>query len=189
MIDYPGLLLVGGASRNLGKTELVCRILKKFESKQPLVGLKIKTLRSGEEKYHGKDPFIREAGGQIRIVEESNRESDEDTGRMLRAGASRVFRIRCQEDALGDAFQRWLDLFPGEKPTVICESNSLRRVLLPGLFIMLAPWSEDVEWKPSALPWKGIARPIVYSNGKDRYDPDPIPAIHLKDGGWIYGAE
>ncbi len=61
-----------------------------------------------------------------------------DTHRLLRAGADHVYWLRVKEPCLHIGAQRLSELCESGVP-VICESNSLRSVVKPGLFLMMKP--------------------------------------------------
>lgn len=76
------ILLVGGATRNVGKTTFICRIIEKFSREVPIVALKIKTLRKDDAYFHGKDRNPLKENEFFRITEETV-SGNEDTQKMF----------------------------------------------------------------------------------------------------------
>ena len=102
-IDLAGMLLIGSAGRNSGKTVLACRLLERWGRRIPIVAIKVTTIR-GEE---GSCPRGGEGCGvcsslegefQIRREEETG--LAKDTSRLLAAGADRVYWLCVREESL-----------------------------------------------------------------------------------------
>ncbi|OQX98767.1 MAG: hypothetical protein B6I24_04425 [Bacteroidetes bacterium 4572_128] len=157
------LILVGAATRNLGKTTFVERLIKKFSSKFSIVGLKIKTIYKNDNFFHGKGRSLLKKN--FEIIEETNTKNSEDTNRMLKNGASRVFMIRCFSDFLGLAFNEFLKKID-EKNFIVCESNSLRKFVKPDVFILIKHKTK-IEIKPSAKKLEKYANLFIFSDGKN----------------------
>lgn len=172
------LLLIGGAVRNVGKTTYVCRLIEKFSKEHDVVGLKIKTVYEGDNKFHGKsrNPLT----GNFMLKEESSLISKEDTGKMLRAGAKRAFQLKVKSDALEEAFIDFTDKIK-DNAIIICESNSLRKVIKPGLFLLIKHQNNN-EMKPSAKELEKFADKIIYTDGKNH--DLPLEAISFNKDGW-----
>jgi molybdopterin-guanine dinucleotide biosynthesis protein A len=115
------------------------------------------------------------------ITEESDSSSGKDTARLLSAGASRVFWLRVLKEHLQQGTTALLDII-GPNAVSICESNSLRQVVEPGIFLM-ARNRNLRPWKNSAQQVKKYADKIVVSDGSS-FDFD-LDRIKLTDGKWI----
>lgn len=178
------MLMIGSAGANVGKTELACAILRKFRpSGEPIVGIKVTTI----DEKDGKCPRGGEGCGVCSslegvyvITQETDPASDKDTARLLAAGASRVYWLRILRAHLEEGFAALMEVV-GSDATTICESNSLRRVVEPGLFFV-AEKKGARTWKPSALEVKQYADRIVVSDGSS-FDLD-IDRIVLDNGKW-----
>jgi molybdenum cofactor guanylyltransferase len=137
-VRAPGMLMLGASGRNVGKTEMACALLRRFAREQEIVAVKVTTV-SGDEGGcpRGGRPCgacsLREAWC---IEEETRRDTGKDTARMLASGASRVLWLRSRRERLADAAADLLAHLPPGTP-IICESNSLRRVLEPDLFVIM----------------------------------------------------
>lgn len=157
-----GLLIIGGASRNVGKTTFTCKVIRRFASDYPIIGLKIKTVYDGDSFFHGKDnnPLTSE----FRLIEEFSKESDEDTGKMLKAGAKRVFKLKVKSESIHKAFNELKNQLL-ENILIICESNSLRKVIEPDLFLLIKPENGE-NMKSSAKEVEELADKIIFTDGK-----------------------
>jgi molybdopterin-guanine dinucleotide biosynthesis protein A len=133
------MLMVGAVDRNAGKTKFVGSLIKKFSSRYDITGIKVTAV----DEANGSCP----RGGQgcgvcsslnsyYYIAEETESESDKDTCRMLASGASRVFWLRVLKAHLTKGASALLDII-GDGAVSICESNSLRQVVEPGVFMMV----------------------------------------------------
>ena len=172
------LLLIGGSSRNVGKTTFAVKIIEKFAREHQIVGLKIKTVYVGDDFFHGKDrsPLT----SDYRLVEEMNSSSNEDTAKMLKAGAKRAFKLKVKSDAILQAFESFKGLL--KKPNlIVCESNSLRWVINPAIYLLIKQ-KGDENMKPSAIELEKYADKIVYTDGeKHNFSLDDIV---VKDSRW-----
>lgn len=134
MIEIPNMLMIGGNSRNAGKTTLACKVIEKISANYPVIGLKVTSIRPGEADLHGSHSDDDLSG--YSIIEEVNSKSNKDTSLMLQAGASRVFYVRANEGFGLKAMVEFMTRFNTNQP-IICESRSLRNDVTPGLFIMV----------------------------------------------------
>ncbi|MDT8301780.1 MAG: molybdenum cofactor guanylyltransferase [Sedimentisphaerales bacterium] len=184
MFKLDGMLMIGSAGSNVGKTELACAILGKFSRNCDVIGIKATTIKNKE----GQCPRGGEGcgvcsslEGVYSIVEELDSSSEKDTARLLAAGANRVFWLRIREEHLLEGITALLDVI-GHNAVSICESNSLRQVVEPGLFLMVGS-RETKNWKSSAESVKQYADRIVISDGRSfDFDPNRIKFIN---GKWI----
>ncbi len=184
MVKLDRMLMIGSAGANVGKTELACAILRRFSGEGPdIVGIKVTTIKEkdGQCPRGGEGCGVCSSlEGVYSIVEETDSCSGKDTGRLLAAGASRVFWLRVLRAHLKEGLAALLDIV-GPEVTSICESNSLRHEAEPGLFLV-AERKAAKTWKPSALEVKEYADRIVVSHGSS-FDLD-LGWIKLKDGKW-----
>ena len=139
MIHLPNMLLIGSADRNIGKTELACSVLRHFTPQGRLAGLKVTAIRErgGACPRGGEGCGVCAAlEGEYLLTEESQGDPAKDTGRLKAAGARPVYWLRALVESLEPAMEAALGELDPRLP-VICESNSLRRVVEPGLFLMV----------------------------------------------------
>jgi hypothetical protein len=126
------LLLIGSTARKAGKTTLACKIIEKFDNKK-IIAIKIASIGKTDNK-HRKELDTHQKG--FFVTEETLREANKDTSRMLAAGAKKVFLIYAKSEVLKNAIEYFLGKMP-KKIFFICESNSLRKATKPALFIMV----------------------------------------------------
>ena len=70
------------------------------------------------------------------LVEEQETIGNKDTMKLLAAGCQKVFLLKVFQENLAEAIQQFLKAVPAQA-LIICESNSLRNVVQPGLFLMM----------------------------------------------------
>jgi len=183
MNKLDGMLMIGSAGANVGKTKLACALISKFSKDRDIVGIKVTTIKA-------KDAQCPRGGwgcgvcssleGDFCITAEADSTSGKDTARLLAAGASRVFWLRVKKAHLKEATTALVDII-GPDAVSVCESNSLRQVVEPGLFLMVEG-RHLKAWKSSAEEVKEYADRIVTSKG-DGFDFD-IDRVKLTNGKW-----
>jgi hypothetical protein len=137
----PNLIIIGGSSRNVGKTTLAINLIKKYAGSEKITGLKVTSIRQGEERYHGSHlvPDLQ----SFRILEETSIDSMKDTAKMLAAGAERVFYIETPDSQINMAVSTFLSTKNTGGP-IVCESRNLRIAVIPGLFVLLKHFDENL---------------------------------------------
>lgn len=179
-ISLPSMLMIGGSGRNVGKTTLICAIIQKYAPITPVIGLKVTSIRPGEEDFHGHhDQPLSE---NFRIFEETNSASAKDTAKMLKAGASKVFFIQSKDEQMPlamDAFFKLVD----RHSIIICETRSLRRFIKPGIFILITdPLHQD--FKTRAAEYETYANLHILFDAKNHSMESNANGIVLEDGKW-----
>jgi hypothetical protein len=172
MIPMPRLLLIGAATRNAGKTTLSCRVIERFRDRG-IVAVKA-TIHRGEE-----------ATGHYSVTRELGDHEDKDTGRLFAAGASAVYWLRADERSIERALVELFALVPPDAP-ILCESNSLRHFVMPGLFLFVQRRGE-AEMKETAravLPFADRVVASYLSEDELRYDPDIVSRLAFGNGTW-----
>jgi len=184
MFKLDGMLMIGSAGRKTGKTELACTLIRKFSKDRDITGIKVTTIeeRDGQCPRGGQGCGVCPSlDGDFCITEETDSSSDKDTARLLAAGASQVFWVRVMKTHLKEGLTALLDII-GSDAVSICESNSLRLVAEPGLFLMVQGSNQE-EPKSSARAVMRYADRIVISDGNN-FDFD-IDRIKLVNGKWV----
>ena len=184
MFKLDEMLMIGSAESNVGKTELACALLRKFSKSCNITGIKVTTIKDED----GRCPRGGEGcgvcfslEGVYHITEELNRNSGKDTARLLAAGASRVFWLQVLKEHISEGMAAVLDMI-GKDAVSICESNSLREIVEPGLFLITRKNNSE-SWKNSARRVKKYADKVVSSDGSNfDFDLDRIKLINNK---WI----
>lgn len=143
------LLVVGGHSRNIGKTSLACSILAATPELE-WTAVKIAQFGHGICAVDGKQCgcAVDDPVHPFAIAEERDGEGRADTQRMLAAGAERVLWARAPQGRLGEAvgaLKRQLR----QAPNVLLESNSALDFFEPDLYLSVLDFGVD-DFKDSA---------------------------------------
>jgi hypothetical protein len=153
-----GVVVVGGHTRNIGKTSVVAGLI----AAMPLMrwtAIKITQFGHGVCSANGEPCDCETADHTMAISEERERGSGTDSSRYLDAGAERAFWVRTRQGDLAEAMPRVRKLI-AESGNVIVESNSVLRFLRPDVFVsVLDPRVED--FKASALRYLDRADAVV----------------------------
>ncbi len=182
-VEIPGMLLIGSAGRNSGKTELACRLLRHFGSNRQITAIKVTTI------HHSTDCCPRGGEGcgvcdsmdqPYVLTEETDLTLPKDTSRLLVNGASRVFWLKVHEAELRRGVEALTRVMPKGEPS-ICESNSLRLEAVPDLFLIVRH-SSQLSLKPSAARVASFADRWVISDGAV-FDMNP-DELKLRNGRW-----
>ncbi len=153
------LIIVAGAGRNVGKTELACGLIRKFSMHAEIYGLKVSAIHPDEGIFHG-DHANLDSGTDL--VEETRHDLDKDTSRMLRAGAARVFYLQGDDQRIRAGYLRFQSLIP-VGAAIVCESSSLWKYVQAGLLVLVK--SAHTEVKARAVEIEKNASLVVESDG------------------------
>jgi len=184
MVRLDSMLMIGSSGSNVGKTELACKLLQRFGRTREIVGVKVTTIASTDQPCPrgGQGCGVCSAmEGECHITEETNRTSGKDTGRLLASGASKVYWLRVMRASLRQGWAALMQVV-GRDAVLICESNSLRHVVEPGLFLIVEN-ADHGPWKASARDVRRDADRIVVSDS-DRFDLD-LERIELAGATWV----
>jgi len=177
------MLMVGAAGRNTGKTEFACSLIRKFGATAEITGLKVTAIRErgGACPRGGAGCGVCSSlEGDYCITEETGANSEKDTARLLAAGAVRVLWLRVLKERLAEGLDAVRGrLGPGA--VTVCESNSLRLVAEPDVFLIVKEKGSE-ELKPSSRHVLEHADRVVLSDGKS-FDLD-IGDLSLAGGRW-----
>jgi len=167
------LLIIGGTKRNIGKTTLIERIIEKHSLKHKIIAFKIKTIYPNDDFFHGKDNNPLKENENYRITEESKKTGIEDTNRMLKAGANKVYKIKTKAGFILTAFNELIEKTDIDS-LLICESNTLRKNIKPSLYLFVKEDFSD-KMKPSAKEVIQYADKIILTDGKKhKFDTNEI---------------
>ena len=149
------VIVVGGHTRSIGKTQLVCDIVAAFPEVQWIAG-KITQYGHGVCAQNGADCDCAPLEHVCAIEWESSKDSGTDSARFLAAGAKRSFWLRTKQGFLAEglpllrgALQECLPEAQGESTAVIIESNSLMQFLKPDIYLAVVDPSRE-DFKDSA---------------------------------------
>ena len=170
-IYLPQMLLIGSSGRNSGKTTLAIEFVKQWKDKFPIVALKVTTI----EKKDGKCPRGGKGCGvctnikeNFQLIEEKILNSNKDTSLLLASGAEKVYWLKTLKTHIHEAIKHFLTIIPRDT-LIICESNSLRNIVKPGVFIMLKN-TENSSIKKSASEVIDRADFIVEGDFRDNIE-------------------
>lgn len=139
MLHIPGLAIVAGTGRKVGKTTVACKIIEAF-SKRNITAVKISS--------HFHDPqdhlLLVERGKEFIIWEEKSMVSGKDSSRFLQAGATRSFYIQALNESTVVAFQRLIEILRYSSP-IVCESPSLASEIIPGVLIVVTGEKKSIS--------------------------------------------
>lgn len=139
------ILMIGSAGRNAGKTLLACDLIRRHAPAQPIVAVKVTTIKeeTGACPRGGNGCGVcGEFQGQFSLTQVHDRPPNKDTTRLLDAGASKVFWLRVRDEYLEEGVRETLNQIPDNQPS-LWESNSARRVLQPAVFLVLREKGND----------------------------------------------
>jgi hypothetical protein len=170
----PNLLLIAGTGTKSGKTSLACRLIEQFRN---LKIIAIKITPHFHETTHGLIILYEEPG--YAIYEETDMNSDKDTSRMLKAGASKVYFAKVFDDRLHFVFNKIKDLIPQGVP-IICESPALRNYIEPGAFLIIS--SETINKRKNISHLQNLPHVMFKFEELNRISSFPVK---FENGRWI----
>jgi len=146
------VIVVGGHTRSIGKTQLVCDVISAFPKTNWIAG-KITQYGHGVCAQNGNNCDCAPDEHVCAIEWEAHPQSGTDSARFLAAGAKRSFWLRTKQGFLAeglplmrDALRQTLSEAGQDSPPLILESNSLLQFLKPTLyFAVIAPAREDFK--------------------------------------------
>ena len=151
-------LVVGGHSRNIGKTSVAAGLIGAF-AELGWTALKITQYGHGICSINGRECGCAVEEHAHAVTEERDAAARSDTARFLAAGARRSFWVRTKQGQLESALPEVLPLV-GSARYVMIESNSILRFLDPDLYIVVLGYGVS-DFKPSALEFLGRADAAV----------------------------
>ena len=149
------VVVVGGHTRSIGKTQLVCDVISAFRSANWIAG-KITQYGHGVCAQNGENCDCAPDEHVCAINWETQVDTGTDSARFLAAGARRSFWLRTKQGFLAEglpllrnALEQTKEAGGAELPPVIVESNSLLQFLKPSLYFAVVDPAKD-DFKDSA---------------------------------------
>jgi molybdenum cofactor guanylyltransferase len=180
----PDMLVIGAGARHVGKTEFASAVVRRQAARGAVCAVKITTVQDQATGCpHGGSGCGVCAGfaGPYCITEETGGPPGKDTVRLLAAGAARVFWLRVRQAHLADGVTALLRLLPAGVP-IVCESNSVRQVLEPGVFLVISA-APGATVKPSCAAVMPQADRLIHYDGSGW---DVLPeAVTFTAGRWV----
>jgi molybdopterin-guanine dinucleotide biosynthesis protein len=176
------LIVVGGHTRSIGKTQLVCDVISAFPQANWIAG-KITQYGHGVCAQNGENCDCAPDEHVCAINWETQADTGTDSARFLAAGARRSFWLRTKQGFLAEglpllraALQQAAETGGPELSPVIVESNSLLQFLKPSLYFAVIDPAKD-DFKESARAVLDRADALVL-----RGNADTLPAA---EPSWI----
>jgi len=185
------LIVVGGHTRSIGKTQLVCDVIAAFPHANWIAG-KITQYGHGVCAQNGEDCDCAPDEHVCALNWEIDSDTGTDSSRFLAAGARRSFWLRTKQGFLAEglpllrsALEQARATAHGAPPPVILESNSLLQFLKPSLYFAVVDPSKD-DFKDSARAALDRADALVLRGSSDAFPASgpswlKLPARLLKE--------
>jgi hypothetical protein len=174
------VIVIGGHTRSIGKTQLVCDIVSAFPHVKWFAG-KITQYGHGVCAQNGDNCDCAPTDHVCAINWETQTNSGTDSARFLAAGASRSFWLRTKQGFLAEglpllrsALHETQTQAQGEPPPLIVESNSLLQFLKPSLYLaVLDPAKEDFKDSARAVLDRADAL-VLHGTQESLQGADPV---------------
>lgn len=186
------LIVVGGHTRSIGKTQLVCDLIAALPQARWLAG-KITQYGHGVCAQNGQDCDCAPTDHVVALDWESAdrtlTHAGSDSARFLQAGAERAFWLRTKQGYLAEGMPLLREALvsaattvrpsnPGEALNVIIESNSLLQFVKPSLYVTVFDASRE-DFKDSARQMIDRADVFVFRRGLDDNEITRPPWLQL----------
>jgi molybdopterin-guanine dinucleotide biosynthesis protein len=161
------ILVIGGHTRNVGKTSVVAGIIAALPEFH-WTAVKITQYGHGVCSANGEACDCATADHSFAVSEERDRSGDSDTSRFLVAGADHSWWVRTQQGQLAEAMPRIRKILSSTQNAII-ESNSILRFIKPDLYLtVLDPATAD--FKASAQTFLDRANAVLlHSAGNSKH--------------------
>jgi molybdopterin-guanine dinucleotide biosynthesis protein len=154
------IVVVGGHTRNIGKTSVVAGLIAALPEMQ-WTAFKVTQFGHGICSANGEPCDCETDAHTVAVTEEHSSDSGTDSARFLAAGAVRSYWVRTRQGQLAEAMPRVRKEL-AEAKNAILESNSIVRFLKPDLYLtVLDP--EIRDFKPSAQYFLDRADAVLWS--------------------------
>lgn len=176
MTFKPNILIIGSTGRNTGKTEFACRIISTLSTQKEIIGVKVIPVdKDGDDCHRGLEGcgLCNSLEGEYKIIEETASDTLKDTSRMLNAGARKAYLLLVDRHSLRKGIEAMLKVLP-DHAMVVIESNSVRKVLEPGLFIVIREFSKSSVKKTCADVIQYADKVIEFNNMNWDFDPGDV---------------
>jgi len=168
------VIVVGGHTRSIGKTQLVCDVIAAFPEANWIAG-KITQYGHGVCAQNGDNCDCAPSEHVCALEWETRADTGTDSARFLAAGARRSFWLRTKQGFLAEglpllraALQQTSADAKGEALPLILESNSLLQFVKPSLyFAVVDPQKED--FKDSARAALDRADALILRGSPDAF--------------------
>ncbi len=154
------IVVIGGHSRNVGKTSVVAGIISALP-RMNWTAAKITQFGHGVCSISAEpcECALNETEHSWSLDEEFDRSGGSDTSRFLVAGAARVLWVRTKQGMLAEAMPA-LRKEIASAENVILESNSVMKFLRPDLYVTVLDFT-NLDFKASALEFLDRADAVI----------------------------
>jgi molybdopterin-guanine dinucleotide biosynthesis protein len=159
--------MVGGHTRNIGKTSVVEGIIRATQELN-WTAAKITQFGHGVCSVNGEACGCAVSEHQFSITEERQKQTTTDTARFLAAGARRSLWVRTKQGELITALPAFKKRIE-EDEFVIVESNSLRRFMTPSIYLQVLD-TANPDFKVSAQQYFDLSDAFVLVKRDGRID-------------------
>lgn len=156
------VIVVGGHSRNVGKTSVVAGLIAALPERAWLA-VKITQFGHGICSVNGESCDCADDEHTWTISEERDRSGESDSSRFLVAGARRALWVRTKQGYLAEAMPD-LRRELAAAGDVIIESNSVMRFLRPELYLAVLDFA-TADFKESARTYLDFASALLVHQG------------------------
>ena len=168
------LIVVGGHSRNIGKTSVVCGIISSLADRR-WTAIKVTQYGHGVCSHEGEPCECADPIHPVAVSRETGAHPGTDSGRFLEAGAEESYWVRTAAGNLGEAMPR-LRAMLRSGGNVILESNSILQFAKPDVCLMVVDGSV-MDFKKSSLRFLDRASAIVDTSGAPFAWPNVSPTL------------
>jgi hypothetical protein len=165
-------IVVGGHTRNIGKTQLAVEIIRAFPQARWMAA-KITQYGHGICSINGESCDCAVDEHTFALVEERDRAGGSDTSRFLAAGAEHALWVRTKQGRLAEAMPLFRQK-TAKAANLIIESNTVLHFLQPDLFLPVLDFSQ--------ADFKASAREVL-----DRADAYVLLAPRAHEPAWAAG--
>jgi hypothetical protein len=151
-------VVVGGHSRNIGKTSVMAGLIRDLKSLR-WTAVKITQYGHGICSHDGQPCECAPAEHPFALTEELDAAGRSDTSRFLQAGARRSLWLRVRQGQLAQALPLLKRTLAGDE-CVMIESNSILELMKPSVYLAVLD-SRQTDFKPSALKFLSLADALV----------------------------
>jgi hypothetical protein len=178
------VIVIGGHTRSIGKTQLVCDVIRAFPEENWIAG-KITQYGHGVCAKNGENCGCAPDEHSYVISWEKSPETGTDSSRFLAAGAKWSFWLRTKQGFLAEglpllrqALSEVVGENGGDPPTLIVESNSFLQFVQPSLYFAVMDSGRE-DFKDSARVVLDRADALVLHAGDVGQSPADPQWAHL----------
>lgn len=154
-------IVVGGHTRNIGKTSVVAGIIEKTRE-QNWTAIKVTQFGHGVCSRNGKACHCSTEEHKYAILDETDPNGRGDTCRFLAAGAKRSVWVRTKQGMLHEAMPE-IEAILKEQNNTIIESNSILEFFKPDLYFVVLDYSNP-DFKQSSKKFLSRADACILVN-------------------------